>query len=109
MKKMIAVFVAGYVVGGLSLWMAEPWHPLVIALPDDGKITEEVEQVFFRTEKQHSGCPSNGFLRVCGQPRQIEAYGISKAVWPHKCSGCGMTNEIYDARWPQIKVEWRAK
>lgn len=98
----IAVIIA------LLAWEQWPWgKPLVIAIEGD-EVTEEVRQVFFRTEKLHDGCLKGGFLRVCGQPERIEAYGINKAVWPHRCSGCGQTNMIYDARWPQIKAEWRA-
>ena len=108
MKKLIAVFVAGYVIGGLSMWTAEPWHPLVIALPDDGKITEEVELVTYRTRLYHAGCPSNGFMNAYGQPERITAYGIDKFIWPHRCDGCGFTNTIYDAQWPKFRREWRA-
>lgn len=69
---------------------------------------ERVELVTYRTQLPHDGCPSNGCWQVCGQPRQIEAYGIDKAVWPHKCQGCSATNEIYDATWPKFEREWRA-
>lgn len=76
---------------------------------DDGNtVTEEVEAVMYRTRLRHECCPSNGFLNAYGQPERITAYGINKYVWPHKCDGCGYTNTIYDARWPQFRREWRA-
>ena len=71
-------------------------------------LTERVEQVVWRTELRHAGCPQGGFWRASGPPRKIEAYGIDKWVHLHVCSGCGATNEIYDARWPQFRQEWRA-
>lgn len=76
---------------------------------DDGKTVREcVERVTYRTELRHPGCVSNGFWRAYGVPQVIEAYGIDKSMWPHKCSGCGETNVIYDARWPKFESEWRA-
>jgi len=69
---------------------------------------ERVELVTWRTELPHQGCPSNGAWVASGQPRKIEAYGIDKGVWPHRCSGCGATNEVYDATWPKFEREWRA-
>lgn len=109
MKKHVGIFVLGYVVGGLCLWIAEPWHPLVIAVDGErGTIEEEVEAVMYRTRLYHPGCVSNGFWCVSGQPRKITAYGIDKCVWPHRCDGCGATNEIYDAQWPKFRREWRA-
>lgn len=109
MKKLIAVFVAGYIAGALSLtWVAEPWLPSFSAKPVDDKVTEEVEAVTYRTRLRHAGCPSNGFLNAYGRPERITAYGIDKNVWPHKCDGCGYTNTIYDASWPQFRREWRA-
>lgn len=71
-------------------------------------VTEEVEAVMYRTRLRHAGCPSNGFLNAYGRPERITAYGIDKCVWPHKCDGCGYTNTIYDAQWPQFRREWRA-
>ena len=76
---------------------------------DDGKTVREcVERVTYRTELHHQGCNSNGFWRAYGAPQVIEAYGIDKALWPHRCSGCSETNTIYDARWPKFETEWRA-
>jgi len=69
---------------------------------------ERVELITWRTELPHVSCPSNGAWQVSGQPRQITAYGIDKAVWPHRCAGCGATNEIYDATWPKFEREWRS-
>jgi hypothetical protein len=71
-------------------------------------VTEEVEAVMYRTRLFHPGCASNGCWCVSGQPRKITAYGIDKYVWPHRCDGCGSTNEIYDAQWPKFRREWRA-
>lgn len=71
-------------------------------------LTERVRPVHYRTSFQHDGCASNGFLECCGAPRQITAYGISKAMWPHRCTGCGATNNLYDARWPKIEMRWEA-
>lgn len=73
----------------------------------DSKGRERVELVTWRTRNPHAGCPSNGCWVVSGAPRMIEAYGINKAMWPHRCDGCAATNEIYDARWPRIEQEWR--
>ena len=70
-------------------------------------ITEEVEQVVYRTSLRHEGCPDNGFMVSYGQPDRITAYGINKCIWKHRCDGCGYTNTIYDARWPQFRQEWR--
>ena len=76
--------------------------------PNDTTLTERVEQVVWRTELRHAGCPHGGFWRASGPPRKIEAYGIDKWIHLHVCSGCGATNEIYDARWPKFRQEWRA-
>ena len=109
MKKLIAVFVAGYVAGALSLvWIAEPWLRFPGAESEDGKISEEVEAVTYRTRLRHAGCVSNGFWNAYGRPARITAYGIDKYVWPHRCDGCGATNTVYDASWPQFRREWRA-
>lgn len=84
-------------------------RPAVMAGHDaQGHVTEEVEAVTYRTRLRHAGCPSNGFLNAYGRPERITAYGIDKNVWPHKCDGCGYTNTIYDAQWPQFRREWRA-
>jgi len=109
MKKAMGIFVLGYIVGALSLWIAEPWHALVIAVDGPpGTIEEEVEAVMYRTRLRHEGCPSNGFLNAYGKPERITAYGIDKCVWPHKCDGCGFINTVYDAQWPKFRREWRA-
>lgn len=110
MRKLIGVFGAGYVAGAFCLaWLAEPWLPSFASQkPVDGKATEQVECVTFRTRLRHQGCVSNGFLNAYGQPERITAYGIDKSVWPHRCDGCGFTNTIYDANWPQFRREWRA-
>lgn len=68
---------------------------------------ERVELVSWRTRLPHEGCPSGGCWEARGAPRMIEAYGINKPMWPHRCTGCAATNEIYDARWPKIEQEWR--
>ena len=75
---------------------------------DDGGnlVTEQVERKTWRIEKRHDGCPSNGFWRVCGNPERIDAFGIDKLMWPHKCSGCCKTNSFYDVRYPQFSNEW---
>lgn len=73
---------------------------------DGTSLRERVELVTWRTELKHEGC--KGFWRCSGAPRRVESYGIDKAIWPHTCSVCGSTNEIYDARWPKIEQEWRA-
>ena len=109
MKQLIAVFVAGYVIGALSLlWVADPWLHFPGAEPADGKITEEVDAVTYRTRLRHDGCVSNGCWNAYGQPSRITAYGIDKYVYPHRCDGCGSTNTIYDASWPQFRREWRS-
>ena len=77
------------------------------AKKDGSTITEKVELVTYRTRLFHSGCVSNGCWCLNGQPRKITAYGIDKCVWPHRCDGCGQTNEIYDAQWPKFRREWR--
>lgn len=69
-------------------------------------ITEQVERKTWRIEKRHDGCPSGGFWRACGSPERVDAYGIDKFIWPHKCSGCMKTNSFYDARYPQFSNEW---
>ena len=69
-------------------------------------VTEQVERKTWRIEKRHDGCPSNGFWRACGTPQKVEAYGIDKLMWPHKCSGCDKTNSFYDVRYPQFSNEW---
>lgn len=75
---------------------------------DGTTVRERVQMVAYRTELRHAGCQSNGFMRVDGAPRMIESYAIDKFIWPHKCSGCGATNEIFDARWPKIEQRWEA-
>lgn len=77
------------------------------AKDDADTVTEEVEIVTHRTRLRHEGCVSNGFMNAYGNPEKITAYGINKYVWPHKCDGCGFTNTIYDAHWPQFRREWR--
>ena len=69
-------------------------------------VTEQVERKTWRIEKRHDGCPSGGFWRVCGNPERIDAFGIDKLMWPHKCSGCCKTNSFYDVRYPQFSNEW---
>jgi len=95
-----AIFITGCLAG----WSV---RDVIRFEPSTGQ-RERVELVTWRTQLPHDGCPSNGCWQVSGQPRQIEAYGIDKAVWPHKCQGCGATNEIYDATWPKFEREWRA-
>lgn len=108
MKKLIAIFVAGYVAGAFSLaWLAEPWLPSFAANPADSKVSERVEMVTYRTRLPHAGCVSNGCWNAYGTPARITAYGIDKHVWPHKCDGCGATNTVYDASWPKFRREWR--
>ena len=97
MKKiMTAVFLSAILSGCSARRVAE------------STVTEEVEAVMYRTRLHHPGCVSNGFWNSYGHSRKITAYGINKCVWPHRCDGCGATNEIYDARWPQFRREWRA-
>lgn len=77
---------------------------------DDGGVfvTEQVERKIWRTEMRHEGCPNNGFWRwiAQGKAERIDAYGIDKFMWPHKCSGCGETNSFYDVRYPKFSNEW---
>ena len=69
-------------------------------------ITEQVERKTWRIEMRHEGCPNNGFWRAYGNPERIDAYGIDKFMWTHKCSGCCKTNSFYDMRYPQFSNEW---
>lgn len=106
-EKLYVVAVIVFLVGVLTGWHAAKNERLVVGWPAVDGYRERVELVTYRTQNPHSACPSNGFWQVSGQPRKIEAYGIDKAVWPHKCSGCSATNEIYDATWPRFEREWR--
>jgi len=108
MKNRLAGFAAGAVAVMLSMVCLTLAVKRRQKSPAGETLTERVEQVVWRTELRHAGCPQGGFWRASGPPRKIEAYGIDKWVHLHVCSGCGATNEIYDARWPQFRQEWRA-
>ena len=111
MKKAIGIFTLGYIFGGLSLWIAEPWHPLVVVdRAQAGQITEQVELAHTRTRLRHEDCRRGGFWKCCGQPKKVEGGGVFGAdvlLWPHKCDACGATNVLFNVRYPQIKGEWR--
>ena len=83
------------------------WDYMLCGKDDGGVfVTEQVERKTWRIEKRHDGCPVGGFWRAYGTPQKIEAYGIDKFTWPHKCSGCGETNSFYDVRYPKFSNEW---
>ena len=111
MKKIIIaiIMIAGVFINGmLAGWVArEAKFGSVSDRRSNGQ-SERVELVTWRTQLPHEGCASNGCWCLNGQPRKITAYGIDKCVWPHRCDGCGATNEIYDAQWPRFRREWRA-
>jgi len=100
----VGIALAGFVT--LVIFLLSPSRP--IGGRGNLIVTEEVEAVMYRTRLFHPGCVSNGCWCLNGQPRKITAYGIDKCVWPHRCDGCGQTNEIYDAQWPKFRREWRA-
>lgn len=106
MKHAVETCVAFLVFVGVLVFVGKPWQRAVL-LKEPATFTERVECVTYRTQLRHAGCVSNGVWNCSGRPVKIEAYGIDKHMWPHRCSGCGATNMIYDARWPQIKNEWR--
>jgi len=80
--------------------------PFAYSVSKDGTVTERVRPVYTREEMPHAGC--TGFFRVSGPPQQVGAFEFGHVAWPHKCSVCGATNTFFDARYPQIKTEWKA-
>ena len=105
--KALMAFWACVLLACIFIWFFS-FRSIFATAPSIDTLTERVEQVVWRTELRHAGCSQGGFWRASGPPRKIEAYGIDKWIHLHVCSGCGATNEIYDARWPQFRQEWRA-
>jgi hypothetical protein len=77
------------------------------ARTDASPVRERVELVTYRTRKAHDGCASNGYWQATGKLRKVEAYGIDKPVWAHKCDGCGEEREFWDEQWPKFEREWQ--
>lgn len=77
---------------------------------DGDKVTEQVREVWYRTELRHAGCPKDGYWRIDTekQARRVEVYDKGGYMYPHKCSGCGTECEIFNVRYPLIKREWEA-
>ena len=75
---------------------------------DGDKITEQVREVWYRTELRHAGCPKDGYWRIDSskQSTKVEVYAENGYMYPHKCSGCDLESEIFNVRYPQIKREW---
>lgn len=92
-KEMYIVAVTSFIAGAFSGLFADKDRVIAIWPAVDG-YRERVELITWRTQNPHLGCASNGFWQVSGQPRQITAYGIDKAVWPHRCAGYGVTHAM---------------
>lgn len=108
MVKEIAVFLTGMaIVIGVSLFNDKPKNKV---RGDGTTLSERVELVHTRTRLRHKECSGAGFWECCGRATKIEAGGVFGSdvhLWPHKCSGCGQTNTLFNVRYPQIKSEWR--
>ena len=76
---------------------------------DTDTITEQVEQITHRIQLRHVGCAEDGYWERCGAAERIEGDGVFKDVYlyPHKCSGCGATQTLYNVSYPQFRREWR--
>lgn len=101
---MVSVFVAvSLVIGCLQEKVQTPTI-------DGDKVTEQVREVWYRTELRHAGCPKDGYWRIDTekQARRVEVYDKGGYMYPHKCSGCGTECEIFNVRYPLIKREWEA-
>lgn len=72
-------------------------------------ITEQVEQIMYRVQLKHVGCVANGNWERCGEAQRVEGGDVFKNVclYPHKCSGCGATQTMFNVSYPQFRREWR--
>lgn len=105
-KAIIGFAIVMAVMTGVTVWSAA-----MKARVSGETLTERVELVHTRTRLRHKECSGAGFWECCGRATKIEAGGVFGSdvhLWPHKCSGCGQTNTLFNVRYPQIKSEWRA-